>query len=372
MSQPHLFLNERSPVTTIIQQNKQVSHVSPSYKLQVISQRAEAMTAHIQQVKSRRKLSVDNRKDTLVTKLNLKFARFELRTRKQEIHLITMSWGALACTLATADFMKRRLAIKQALRLRADKHMGRLLFACIALGKFLRVLHRRRIHKSLVVRCRQRLSSVVKFTRRWLRRRRQRFMELVAERAERYCSQKMITLLMIRWRLQVKSKQIRSLQKFIRFRMFQRQLKLSIMVNTWNALEKVSVRSKLPRKIDKSRLSEGRSTVPDQIKVFYIRAKIRLNTLRHFEQSKALAQQILHLQAEFKRKRHALEADRLLKRDTRKVELVLPQAPVLYYSLKDEEIQELIELAQGQRIAWDLILRGAVKDFSDLQRAMKS
>jgi hypothetical protein len=197
-------------------------------------------------------------------------------------------------------------------------------------------------------------------------------MELITERAERYSSQKMMILLMIRWSLQVKSKQIRRLQKFIRFRLFLRKLKLSIMVNTWNALEKVSVRSKLPRKVDKSRLSEAKSTVPDQIKAFYIRARIRQNTLRHFERSRAFAQRIIELQAEFRRSRHALEADRLLERNGKKVELVLPQAPVLSYSLKDEEIQELIELAQGQRIAWHLILSGAVEDFSDLQRALRA
>jgi hypothetical protein len=152
MSRQHLYLNEHSTANTIVQKNKQVSHVSPSNKLQLISQRAEAMTAHIQLVKSRKKLRMDTRKDTLVTKLNLKFARFELRTRKQEIQLLTMSWGALACALATAACMKRRLSNKRILRLRADKHMGRLLFVCIALGKFLRVLHKFRIHKSLVVR----------------------------------------------------------------------------------------------------------------------------------------------------------------------------------------------------------------------------
>jgi hypothetical protein len=64
----------------------------------------------------------------------------------------------------------------------------------------------------------------------------------------------------------------------------------------------------LPIKIDKPCPSKAEAQGMTESKLF-IRAKIRLNTLRHFEQSKAFTQQIPRLQTEFMRNCHALEAD---------------------------------------------------------------
>lgn len=143
------------------------------------------------------------------------------------------------------------------------------------------------------------------------------------------------------------------------------------MLNTWNALEKTSIRSKLPRRIDKTRISEGTSTVPDAIKAFYIRARIKQACMEHMTERKAYLKLVNQLKAEFKRNRHNLEADRLLQGDQQEVKLVLPEAPVLYYTLKDEVIQELIEKAQGHRIVWDQIIDGSVQNFPDLKKALR-
>lgn len=74
-------------------------------------------------------------------KLETKFARYELRTKKHEVQVVSAHWLILASAVGSVFVLKQRLHNKyvgamQELRRRADKVLGRLLVLCIALGKF--------------------------------------------------------------------------------------------------------------------------------------------------------------------------------------------------------------------------------------------
>jgi hypothetical protein len=251
------------------------------------------------------------------------------------------------------------------LRLTADKYTGRLLYFCLALGKFKISLLHIRSKKSLM-----KLCAVVKHSRVWIRKRRANMRTLIVDRIERYLSQNMLAQLMGTWHIQVTPSQLRRLQQFLRFKLFQRRFKYMAMLNAWNALEKISVRARKPRKVDKSRLSEASSSVPERIKAFYIRSKIRQNFIEHAALKAAHTKQVAMLKAKFERNRYKLEAEQLLMGGSSQIELELPEAPVLYYTLGDSVIQELIEKAQGQRIVWSMILEGGIKNFTDLARVV--
>lgn len=193
----------------------------------------------------------------------------------------------------------------------------------------------------------------------------------ITDRLERFCSQNMMSQLMIRWYLQVTSRQLRRLQQFLRYKLFQRRFKYMFMVNTWNALEKLSVRSKKPRRIDKSRLSQATSTIPEKIKEFYIKSKVKQNAIEHIAAKHAYLKEVEKAKDNFERNRYRLDAERLLSRRLEEVKLELPEAPVLYYTLKEGVIQELIEQAQGQRIVWEFILDGSVRNFTDLKKVLR-
>jgi hypothetical protein len=114
ISKRRLFNSERSFSQSIIRVNKQqVSHLSPSYKLSLIAERAQAETAQIQKVKTLKNIKAQERKTALVTKLQTKFARYEIRSRKKEIQINCLSWITLCCVAGAAAAIKRRIVYKQ-------------------------------------------------------------------------------------------------------------------------------------------------------------------------------------------------------------------------------------------------------------------
>jgi hypothetical protein len=352
-----------------VNKNKDMTPYRPSTRLMEIEVKARALDSRIKRSQTQKSAIIQERIQHKLQALEEKNKRGELRRHKQvqviqATNQVVVGWSVLAVCLAVTKEVRlrhqeRMVSSRQMRKARAENYLKTMMSLCLAVGKFRFKLSRIRTKHALKV-----LSRIVPHIGRFLAKRRKRFAVRVINVIENSLTHSMMLKLMVSWKQKVSAKQLLLVQRHWRKALKYRTALYLTLRAKWSLAELELVESR--RKVSRPRRArsvtsfedhlKGSSTIPDEVKDFYIQQHIRLLTNDFY---KALAQYKLELQGIKtinRLKYYDRQAEALLNREEYKQsDADLPVMPRLELAVSKEVMKELVVKALKDRSRWKMI-----------------
>ena len=275
--------------------------------------------------------------------LEEKFRRYEWRVRIEEVREVQKSWVQVmtyGCWLQTMWVQFRE---RKDLHQRSDRVLKSLALLSKCIGVIMCKLKRLRLQHSYTT-----IQRYTPFIKRWLRKAESQHRLTITNSIEYCLTQELMTQLMVRWlgKLRVVQRTIRSFLKTRR--LFYIQGKMS-----WALTEVSMLKTSAKSRTFATEYFEGRASIPDKIKEYYIRLCVQKKLIRFFYEMRNYKK----LCAEIKTEYAAQHAGEIPDSDA------FPPVPSLCLTLSKEEFKELIMEAERNRLNWDKIQRHVEQPF---------
>mmetsp|Transcript_11408 Transcript_11408/g.22386 ORF Transcript_11408/g.22386 Transcript_11408/m.22386 type:complete len:259 (-) Transcript_11408:113-889(-) len=251
--------------------------------------------------------------------------------------------------IAGVKEMKYRLGCRIMRKKRAESYLKTLMSICMAAGKFRFILYRLRVKKALLV-----LSRLIPYIGRFLLVKRKFFAEIVSYEVELCLTHSTMTRIMQAWRLklQIIQREWRKTLKYRQVLYFTLRAKWSIAENELAEVRKKPTKQKRSKTFATETTLKANSTIPDEVKNYYIRQHIRQLTQDFYSRMKQHKALEAEIKDRHKKEFYAKQADALLNRMEFKKQPDLPPRPELVLTVTKETLKELIALALSRRLEW--------------------
>ena len=267
--------------------------------------------------------------------LDDKFRRYEWRVRIDEVREVQKSWLWMLVYAGWLQTMWVKCMYRKELHRKSRKALRFLTLLSRCIGIVILKVKEIRLRRSYAM-----LQRHIPHMKRWLKARKEQHRQLIAHVTEHGLTQELIFQLMIRWlgKLRVVQRAIRS---FLRTRrLFYVQGKMS-----WALTEVSLLKTTAKSRTFATEYLEGRASIPEKIKEYYIRLCVQKKLIRFFYDLRNH-----HKLCREKREEYSAHHDG----DSSDLK-ALPPAPVLSLVLSKEEFKELILEAEKNRLNWDKI-----------------
>lgn len=266
-----------------------------------------------------------------------KFQRYEWRVRIEEVREVQKNWfTALIC-----GSLLRILWVKCQLRKELHRKSCKYLRFLTLLSKCIGVI-RLKTQEIRLKRAYSTLKLYIPRIKRWVRSRKDFHRQLIASSIEQGLTQELISQLLIRWQGKLRVVQ-RAIRSFLRQRrLFYIQGKMS-----W-ALTEISLQKNTAKsRTFATEYLEGRASIPEKIKEYYIRLCVQKKLIRFFYELRNHRKACAEIRAEYAEQHD--ESSSELEPEA------FPPAPVLSLGLSQEEFKQLVLEAEKNRLNWDKI-----------------
>ena len=232
----------------------------------------------------------------------------------------------------------------------------------ICIGKFIKRVKRRRMLIATCVRYIQRLKIHIKpLIKKWKKRKQQEFADKICETLELIYVRNHLFKLQVKW-----CSSINTIQNFVRNCVRKIRTRDPVMIMQWNLVETKLHREKvnnkknmrLSRRATNNLTLQSFTTIPDEIKLFYMKSFIRSNVKDFTIELQNYKSEIRSYELKYARKYNKYQVF-LVSTEEGDVCLDFPDPPVSPFKMilfTTKVIKHLIECAMKNRISWDLIL----------------
>lgn len=292
----------------------------------------------MREIQLKKQASQINARTEKLLKFNEKMRKYELRLRKREINEVSACWGVMSVIFISSIHMHNLIHYRINLHSRSHRLLVRLTVIMRAFGKFLKI-------KSTM---RTRISSAIinKFygsIRLWVKKRRNHHLQVILEVIENSAASNFMFRLMAKWH-----SKIIYIQRKLRASLQYIKIRNSVLKMNWNRVEahlyQNAIKKRKLMNIIEPSLLQGTFTIPNFVKEYYIRNKLKQRVRDHMREMYFYRQQCSAILSSANSK-----GDRYYY----KAKIELPPKPVSRYYITKEEYKYMIQDALKNRLKWE-------------------
>ena len=351
--------DEKEKIQSRIEKNKETAAKTKAEKLKTLKDTAKKRNFKAKVVKMAKKQILSEKKHSFSVQLNEKFQKFEYRKRLgvffiQEIAEIKKFWVVFNVFVGVSSITRCFISNKKKLRFRALRKLLRFRLISMFIGKIVLKIKKFRISKAtkvIFIQVIRRYS--VPFVRKWLFQSKKNMEVMVLDTVEKILSSTMLFSLISKW-----INKLIILQRFIKKALFYKRSLYESLVLKWNKTEfklykKTTTKEKKSNKSNKNiketEESQGSTSIPLEIKLFYIRTYIKTRLCSYIQDYKS-----------YKSRVFAIHKENLAKKWSSN-DLVLdypiaPEKPLIYEEFTLKRLEEMIQKALRDRHEWSNLL----------------
>lgn len=361
-------LKTDSKDTQMIIKNMDMTPHRPATRLINIEIKAINRASQIRRIQTQRSSLVQTKIQVKLEAIEAKNKRGLIRKNKQvrttkAATQVVVAWTMLMSCVAVTKELKHRhhnrvVRCMQTRKQRAEGFLKTLMSTCLAVGRFKFVLYRIRIKKAIYV-----LSRLVPYIGRFLLSRRKHFSSILTHVVEQSLTQSLMCRFMLAWKQKVMANQLLLIQREWRKALKYRSALYIIMRAKWRIAE--TELSYLQRKVSRPRKTrsldlenvvlKGSSTIPDEVKDFFIKQHIRKLTNDFYTALKHYRQEAPHIREKVQHEFYRRQAAALLKGEDFQEVPSMPPMPRLCLTVSKDTMKQLITLALDRRLEWNHI-----------------
>jgi len=330
-------LIENTDELPVLKKKKRKTLLSANDRELLIKREAIKKDTQIQVCRSTKQALYETEIIRKTTALECKFRRFEIRCQLERVQAINMGWISVFAAIGSVTVFIKKGANYKKLRARADKNLKFLLYMSRFFGILLLTRRRRQINSQMTT-----LRRLMKPIRMWLSVRRTVLSNYMVNCIEYSLTNNLMFKLMVRWRINTIyiQSQIRAFLAFRR-RLYATQLK------RLREVEMTSVKG------TKKKSGDGHSLIPDEVKLYFVRRKVKEELYNHM-----LALKFYKLNcAKVNDHNSQQKTDRSVRSEDGGFSLLpLPQRPKLDLNFPKEVYRHILVAASSSRYHWDKII----------------
>lgn len=269
---------------------------------------------------------------------------YELRQRKHEINEITQAWSVLSILHICSVFMHDLTIHRKDLHYRSHKLLVRLTTIMRSIGKFLTIKSRIRTKQSSTI-----INRFYGSIKMWITKRKEHHLMVILEVVENSAASNFMFRLMARWYTKIVF-----IQRKLRLSLLHIKMRNGIMKLNWNRVEIMLFNKAIKKRKTISSIKsynpgliQGNSSIPDFVKEYYIRNKLKQRVrdyIRELYYHKIQCQAILKNYTNYLRDRDNYPTQLNYK---------LPEKPVKRYYITQDEYKYMIMDALKNRLKWE-------------------
>ena len=254
--------------------------------------------------------------------------------------------------------IRNAIVNKVNLRRRAKKLLAWLRFFSKFVGKIMRIIKRKKYFKGIRVISTQILRIyLVPYVRLWVKQRRKRMKKIIMSVIEKKLSQCMLIALIDKW-----LKRVEIIQRHLKFGLFYRASLYESLILKWNHAEydmynltpahaRRRTRHTISyKKIQEQARDEGCTSIPIDVKLFYIRTYIHRRMMLYMIEYRSYLSHFNLIHQQHLQNRWGIQNEGIIEYP------IPPTKPMLYSEFNSSRLQELIQKALQDRTEWPIIL----------------
>ena len=334
----HRILKEEDKIAQKLRiaANKDLKSSSSEARKQKIEQQSLKRSAKMEITRLAHSGLLESTKWRRKQALEDKFQRYEWRVRIEEVRGVQKSWFGTLMYGSWLQIVWEKFKYRKELH-RKSRELLRFL---TLLSRFIGII-RLKAKEIRLKRAYTTLKFYIPRIKRWVRSRKDTHRQLIASSIEQGLTQELIFQLMLRWQ-----GKLRVVQRAIRIFLKQRRLFYIQGKMSWALTEISLLKNTAKSRTFATEYLEGRASIPEKIKEYYIRMCVQKKLIRFFYELRNHRKACAEIRADYAEQH---DGSSKLEPET------LPPAPVLSLGLSKEEFKELVTEAEKNRLNWDRI-----------------
>ncbi|CAG9310333.1 unnamed protein product [Blepharisma stoltei] len=329
----------------IFKQNKDMAQYQPSNKIYLTKIKSEIETARISQAKKKKEYLMYQKRIDIQNKIEDKQRRLIMKVKRHQISQIAKTWIILFVVASWNTEITCKIQYRKDLHMRSQKVLKQLFILCTYIGKFKILSKAARVN--LAVKRLQILSKPIHCHLNFVKN---AYKNRVIDVFERAVTCDTLFQLMAWWR-----NRLLFIQRTLRHAFLEKKTSMIVRKTMWNKVEYKIHREQLvkKRKLSKEDLHKpiepiavlGNSSIPDVVKEFYIKNKLKERYNEYLAELKKYNEEI---------KARKSQPGGLV--DENGAAIALPDKPARNYILLDSDYKKMMHDCIENRAEWQRII----------------
>ncbi|OMJ84261.1 hypothetical protein SteCoe_14684 [Stentor coeruleus] len=348
---------DKKKIKERIVKNKEEALKSREERIKLVQARATMYEIRGEVTRNTKKHLEQEKKAKISSHLKDKFRKYRYRMRLpvnyiQELAVIKKTWITLISAISFGTCCRLRVTMKKISKKNVRKFLTWFVIISKCIGKFIRLNRNLKYAKSMRV-IRINLLKPIKF---WLKSQKKYYSRIIAGLIEQSLTKCIFDKLISQW----KSK-IVTIQRNFRIAIFFKISLYESLINKWNKAElevfkKASTKRFRRRRaisisnIKQERSIEGCSSIPTDIKLYYMKKYIKTRMKNFTSEYKAYKIQLKRIYEQNMKNKYILGKDNVLEYPEK------PKRPKIFKEMTLERYGELIFMALNEQSRWQEIL----------------